>query len=70
MSNSDDPAYWEAQKQRAMEAANRHGATATDRLRALEAAREAEQQLQRIGRRRAPMPADAPAKEVEDRGAG
>lgn len=65
MSN-DDPAFWEEERQKALEAANQHGATAEDRKKAQDRVREAEQQLQRIGQRRALMPANAPAGEVDD----
>ena len=56
-----NPAYWEKVRRKALEAANQPGATAKDRQRALEVARNAEQRLH--GQQRAP---DAPAKEVED----
>ncbi len=66
MSNSDDPGYWEDKRRKAMEAANQPGATANDRQDALEIARDAERQLQRIGQQRAPILTDAPATEIED----
>jgi hypothetical protein len=56
MSNSDDPGYWEEERQKALEAANQHGATAKDRKKAQDRVREAEQQLQRIGQARPSIP--------------
>jgi hypothetical protein len=59
-----DPAYWEKVRQKALEEANLPGATEDDRKKALEKVKDAEQQLHRIMRQRAPLAADLPRQDA------
>jgi hypothetical protein len=64
MSNRNDPAFWEEERHKALEAANLPGATEDDRKRALETVKDAEEQLHRIMRQSAPRPDDLPEQDA------
>jgi hypothetical protein len=59
-----DPAYWEKVRQKALEEANRPGATEDDRKKAMEKLKGAEEQLRRIMRQRPPLPDDLPQQDA------